>query len=86
MIDLGDVVVFWALTRSEFLSLVPRRQSGEWPFPVDCHPLTLPYNRLKHPSHPPYKATGGYCREEAIMILRRFYITENSNGQVPCYS
>ncbi len=36
--------------------------------------------RLPHPVHPPYKATGGYCREEAIMILRRFYISENMNG------
>ncbi|KAJ3808950.1 cytidine deaminase-like protein [Lentinula aff. lateritia] len=36
---------------------------------------------LEHPAHPAYKATGGYCREDAIMILRRFYITENTNGQ-----
>jgi len=36
--------------------------------------------RLDHPKHPAYHATGGYCREEAILILRRFYITENSNG------
>ncbi|PSS31984.1 hypothetical protein PHLCEN_2v2226 [Hermanssonia centrifuga] len=28
-------------------------------------------------------ATGGYCREEAIMILRRFYVTENVNAPVP---
>ncbi|KAF5367079.1 hypothetical protein D9758_003912 [Tetrapyrgos nigripes] len=38
---------------------------------------------LEHPIHPSYKATGGYCREEAIMILRRFYITENINAPVP---
>jgi len=36
--------------------------------------------RLPHPIHPPYEAYGGYLREEAIMILRRFYITENTNG------
>lgn len=36
--------------------------------------------RLAHPSHPPYDAIGGYSREEAILILRRFYVTENSNG------
>jgi len=36
--------------------------------------------RLQHPSHPSYKATGGYLREEAVLILRRFYITENTNG------
>ncbi|EFI27640.1 tRNA specific adenosine deaminase [Coprinopsis cinerea okayama7 len=38
---------------------------------------------LPHPQHPPYKATAGYCREEAIMILRRFYITENTNAPNP---
>jgi tRNA-specific adenosine deaminase 2 len=35
---------------------------------------------LAHPKHPPFDATDGYCREEAIMILRRFYVTENTNG------
>jgi tRNA-specific adenosine deaminase 2 len=35
---------------------------------------------VKHPVHPSYLATGGYLREEAIMILRRFYVTENTNG------
>ncbi|KAF5364378.1 hypothetical protein D9756_000891 [Leucocoprinus leucothites] len=38
---------------------------------------------LGHPSHPPYKASGGYYDAEAIMILRRFYITENTNAPVP---
>ncbi|KAJ3876283.1 cytidine deaminase-like protein [Lentinula edodes] len=38
---------------------------------------------LEHPAHPAYKATGGYFREDAIMILRRFYITENTNAPVP---
>ncbi|PFH50575.1 hypothetical protein AMATHDRAFT_85694 [Amanita thiersii Skay4041] len=38
---------------------------------------------LPHPIHPPYKATGGYYREEAIMFLRRFYMTENTNAPVP---
>jgi tRNA-specific adenosine deaminase 2 len=36
--------------------------------------------RLPHPSHPSYCVSGGYLREEAILILRRFYITENTNG------
>lgn len=31
-------------------------------------------------SHPPFTAVGGYYREEAIMLLRRFYMSENSNG------
>ncbi|KAF7982327.1 hypothetical protein HWV62_29028 [Athelia sp. TMB] len=38
---------------------------------------------LSHPKHPAYPATGGYCREEAILVLRRFYITENTNAPVP---
>ncbi|CDO74184.1 hypothetical protein BN946_scf185043.g236 [Trametes cinnabarina] len=37
---------------------------------------------LPHPKHPEYRAVGGYMREDAIMILRRFYITENENGNV----
>lgn len=40
---------------------------------------------LAHPKHPPFDATDGYCREEAIMILRRFYITENTNGTYSRY-
>ncbi|EGN96817.1 hypothetical protein SERLA73DRAFT_111549 [Serpula lacrymans var. lacrymans S7.3] len=40
-------------------------------------------DKLEHPKHPSYKATGGYCRDEAIMILRRFYVTENTNAPVP---
>ncbi|KAI8984948.1 tRNA specific adenosine deaminase [Trametes punicea] len=38
---------------------------------------------LPHPKHPGYRALGGYMRDEAIMILRRFYITENTNAPVP---
>ncbi|THG99138.1 hypothetical protein EW145_g7315 [Phellinidium pouzarii] len=38
---------------------------------------------LEHPRHPTYKAIGGYGREAAIMILRRFYLTENSNAPAP---
>ncbi|KAH9950154.1 tRNA specific adenosine deaminase [Amylocystis lapponica] len=38
---------------------------------------------LAHPRHPAYEATGGYLREEAILVLRRFYITENSNAPAP---
>ncbi|KAI0034394.1 cytidine deaminase-like protein [Vararia minispora EC-137] len=39
--------------------------------------------RLEHPRHPPYAVTAGLLREEAIMILRRFYITENANAPTP---
>ncbi|KDN48206.1 cytidine deaminase-like protein [Tilletiaria anomala UBC 951] len=34
-------------------------------------------------SAPPYEAVGGYYREEAILLLRRFYLTENSNAPIP---
>ncbi|GAA5863233.1 hypothetical protein JCM1840_002517 [Sporobolomyces johnsonii] len=32
---------------------------------------------------PPYPALGNYRREEAIMLLRRFYITENTSAPKP---
>ncbi|KAK0549186.1 hypothetical protein OC845_003229 [Tilletia horrida] len=32
---------------------------------------------------PPYPSEGGYFREEAIMLLRKFYMTENTNAPVP---
>ncbi|KIM66003.1 hypothetical protein SCLCIDRAFT_1211646 [Scleroderma citrinum Foug A] len=38
---------------------------------------------LEHPLHPSYNAAGGYLRDQAIMILRRFYVTENINAPVP---
>ncbi|KAI0637650.1 cytidine deaminase-like protein [Trametes polyzona] len=38
---------------------------------------------LPHPKHPAYRAIGGYMHDEAIMVLRRFYITENTNAPVP---
>lgn len=31
-------------------------------------------------SHPAYVAVGGFYREEAIMLLRRFYMSQNPNG------
>ncbi|KNZ62724.1 hypothetical protein VP01_122g7 [Puccinia sorghi] len=31
----------------------------------------------------PLTALGGYRREEAIILLRKFYITENTNAPVP---
>ncbi|KZT38944.1 cytidine deaminase-like protein [Sistotremastrum suecicum HHB10207 ss-3] len=38
---------------------------------------------LPHPVHRPFVAKAGYRREEAIMLLRRFYITENTNAPQP---
>ncbi|KXS22437.1 cytidine deaminase-like protein [Gonapodya prolifera JEL478] len=32
---------------------------------------------------PPLQVEGGYCREEAILLLRRFYMKENSNAPNP---
>ncbi|KAL9932018.1 hypothetical protein V8E36_009079 [Tilletia maclaganii] len=32
---------------------------------------------------PAYPSEGGYYREEAIMLLRKFYMTENTNAPVP---
>ncbi|KAG8930412.1 tRNA(adenine34) deaminase [Tulasnella sp. 418] len=40
-------------------------------------------NNNAHPIHPPYKATYGYKRDEAIIILRKFYITENTAAPAP---
>ncbi|KAF8628800.1 hypothetical protein AX15_003715 [Amanita polypyramis BW_CC] len=48
-----------------------------------CKGVVSVNNELPHPVHPPYTAVGGYCREEAIMVLRRFYITENANAPAP---
>ncbi|KAH9050122.1 cytidine deaminase-like protein [Lactarius hengduanensis] len=48
-----------------------------------CGSLLGVNNSLEHPKHPPFNATDGHCREEAIMILRRFYVTENANAPTP---
>ncbi|ORX39152.1 cytidine deaminase-like protein, partial [Kockovaella imperatae] len=34
-------------------------------------------------THPAFVAEGGYYREEAIMLLRRFYMSENQNAPNP---
>ncbi|WVQ90232.1 hypothetical protein IAS59_004009 [Cryptococcus gattii] len=34
-------------------------------------------------SHPAYVAVGGFYREEAIMLLRRFYMSQNPNAPKP---
>lgn len=39
-------------------------------------------NRQAHPVHPAFEAKGGLRREEAIMMLRRFYLTENVHGEL----
>jgi hypothetical protein len=69
--DLVDVGVFWASITSE-LSATDSMSVDQTEAPV----------RLSHPRHPSYKARGGYCREDAILVLRRFYVTENTNGEL----
>lgn len=41
--------------------------------------LLCPRPRIK--SSISYQALGGYYRPEAIMLLRRFYLIQNSNGE-----
>ncbi|TBU27687.1 tRNA specific adenosine deaminase [Dichomitus squalens] len=48
-----------------------------------CGSVLGVHSVLPHPKHEGYDAHGGYLRDEAIMILRRFYITENTNAPVP---
>jgi hypothetical protein len=45
----------------------------------------LSVHNSPHPRHPPYEAVQGYLRDESIMILRRFYLTENKNGVSPFF-
>lgn len=45
--------------------------------PIDKF-LSLHSPQLKNA--PSYEAVGGYFREDAIMLLRRFYLTENVYG------
>jgi tRNA-specific adenosine deaminase 2 len=33
--------------------------------------------------YPPYSVTSGICAEEAIMLLRQFYVRENDHAPVP---
>jgi len=48
---------------------------------VDFHALG-PDDELNSPNFdPPYPAYGGIYREEAIMLLRRFYVQQNEKGR-----
>jgi tRNA-specific adenosine deaminase 2 len=59
---------------------------------VDCLPVLATvsmscFARLPHPVHAPYPCKFGYRRDECILILRRFYLTENSKGNlISCYA
>jgi hypothetical protein len=67
MIGLGGAVVSSASTLRKLLCIQLRKGSL-----MPCRPT------LNSPA--PFTAVGGYYREEAIMLLRRFYMSENSNG------
>ena len=43
--------------------------------------LTFTFSRSSHGADPPYPVYGGVFREEAIMLLRRFYVQENEKGE-----
>jgi hypothetical protein len=72
MIGLGGAVVSSASTLRKLLCIQPRKGS------------LMPYRPTLN-SHAPFTAVGGYYREEAIMLLRRFYMSENSNGTYALY-
>ncbi|KAF7331791.1 tRNA specific adenosine deaminase [Mycena kentingensis (nom. inval.)] len=48
-----------------------------------CEGVLSVNETVPHPVHPAYLATGGYMRNDAIMLLRRFYVTENNHAPVP---
>lgn len=48
-----------------------------------CYGVISVNKDLRHPKHPSYEAVGGYRRDEAIMLLRRFYMSENANAPMP---
>ncbi|KAI5995535.1 cytidine deaminase-like protein [Pisolithus albus] len=64
-----------SVTSFLFILLLPTSSS-------DLSSSCLPRSS-EHPVHPAYDAIGGFLREEAIMILRRFYVTQNTNAPVP---
>lgn len=37
--------------------------------------------RLLTPTSLPYESEGGHRREDAIMLLRKFYVRENNHGK-----
>lgn len=38
--------------------------------------------RLETPTSKPYPSQGGFFREEAIILLRKFYVRENDHGKI----
>ena len=47
---------------------------------IFSHSLILLMTGFSPSVDPPYPAQGGIFREEAIMLLRRFYVQENEKG------
>ena len=48
---------------------------------LDCPASSTSDRRDSSNIDPPYPAYGGIYREEAIMLLRRFYVQENEKGK-----
>jgi len=48
-----------------------------------CGSVLSVHEPLAHPIHPSFQVKGGFRRNEAIMLLRRFYLTENTNAPLP---
>jgi len=48
-----------------------------------CGSVMAAHAKDFHPVHPEFLARAGFRRDEAIMLLRRFYLTENVNAPVP---
>ncbi|MCJ1355298.1 MAG: tRNA(adenine34) deaminase [Icmadophila ericetorum] len=47
---------------------------------MQTHPLEI-FRETDLPNvDPPFPAHGGFFRDEAVMLLRRFYVQENENG------
>lgn len=65
MIDLVVLVVYCPFTLSKQLEFPASGFGDRWNSPN---------------VNPPYPAHGGIYREEAIMLLRRFYVQENEKG------
>jgi len=71
MIDLVELVESNRYIQSEFFPSRRRKLNAD---------LSSFFYSTRLLYSPPYPAVGNYRREEAIMLLRRFYLTENTAG------
>jgi hypothetical protein len=73
MNDSADAAACWMSTAREFMGLLSSEEVGRLTEHFETH-------SDKIPTQQGFPAYGGYYREEAILALRRFYITSNTNG------